>query len=176
MSIARSIASHTRQRLDSNQEFIGQGLANIASGLFSGYPIGGSFVRSFINFQSGARTSISNVFAGLIVLFVLLTIGGYAGFIPLPALAGVLILTAISLVNKDEIIRIWHGSQGDRLIMVATFLATLLIPIEYAVLIGILLSVGYYLIQTSTPISVLFCLTQIMSSFIPTRAEINARN
>ncbi len=152
MSIARSIASHTRQRLDSNQEFIGQGLANIASGLFSGYPIGGSFVRSFINFQSGARTSISNVFAGLIVLFVLLTIGGYAGFIPLPALAGVLILTAISLVNKDEIIRIWHGPQGDRLIMIATFLATLLIPIEYAVVIGILLSVGYYLIQTSTPI------------------------
>lgn len=151
MSVARSIASQTRQRLDSNQEFIGQGLANIASGLFSGYPIGGSFVRSFVNFQSGARTSISNVFAGLIVLFVLLTIGGYAGFIPLPALAGVLILTAISLINKDEILRIWHGPQGDRLIMIATFLATLLIPIEYAVLIGILLSVGYYLLQTSTP-------------------------
>jgi len=151
MSIARSIASETRQRLDSNQEFIGQGLANIASGFFSGYPIGGSFVRSFVNFQSGARTSISNVFAGLIVLFVLLTIGGYAGFIPLPALAGVLIITAISLINKDEILRIWHGPLGDRLIMLATFLATLLIPIEYAVLIGILLSVGYYLLQTSIP-------------------------
>jgi len=151
MSIARSIASQTRQRLDSNQEFVGQGLANIASGIFSGYPIGGSFIRSFVNFQSGARTSISNVFAGLIVLFVLLTIGGYAGFIPLPALAGVLILTAISLINKDEILRIWHGPKGDRLIMIVTFLATLLIPIEYAVLIGILLSVGYYLLQTSVP-------------------------
>jgi len=151
MSIARAIASQSHQRLDSNQEFVGQGLANIASGIFSGYPTAGSLTRSAVNFQSGARTSLSSVIAGLIVLLSVLLLGGYAGFIPLPALAGVLILTAISLVNKDEILRVWHGSQGDRLIMVATFLATLLIPIEYAVLIGVLLSVGYYLLQTSTP-------------------------
>jgi SulP family sulfate permease len=151
MSIARAIASQTRQRLDSNQEFVGQGLANIASGMFSGYPIAGSLTRSAVNFQSGARTSMSSVFAGFMVLLAVLTLGRYAGFIPLPSLAGVLILTAISLINKDEILRIWHGPRGDKLIMIVTFLATLLIPLEFAVVLGIMLSVGYYLLQTSTP-------------------------
>jgi SulP family sulfate permease len=151
ISIARSIASQTRQRLESNQEFVGQGLANIASGLFSGYPVAGSFIRSAVNFQSGAHTSISSVFAGLIVLLVVLTLGGFAGLIPLPALAGVLIIFAISLIDKEEILRIWHGPSGDRLIMVVTFLATILIPLEFAVVLGILLSVGLYLLQTSTP-------------------------
>jgi SulP family sulfate permease len=151
MSISRSIATQTRQRLDSNQEFVGQGLANIACGLFSGYPTAGSFTRTAVNYQAGALTSISSVFTGLIVLFAVLTIGSYAGFIPLPALAGVLILTAISLINKDEIVRILHGPRGDRLIMIITFFATLLIPLELAVVLGILLSVGLYLLQTSTP-------------------------
>jgi SulP family sulfate permease len=151
IAIARSISNQTHQRLDSNQEFVGQGLANIASGFFSGYPVGGSFIRSAVNLQSNARTSISSVFAGLIVLIAVLSLGNFAGFIPLPALAGVLILTAISLINRTEILRIWHGPRGDRLIMFATFLATLLIPIEFAVLVGILLSLGYYLLQTSTP-------------------------
>ena len=151
IAITRSISNQTHQRLDSNQEFVGQGLANITSGLVSGYPVGGSFIRSAVNLQSNARTSISSVFTGLIVLLAVLTVGNLAGYIPLPALAGVVILTAISLINKNEILRIWNGPRGDRLIMLVTFLATLLIPIEFAVLVGILLSLGYYLLQTSTP-------------------------
>ncbi len=151
MSIARSIASQTGQRLDNNQEFIGQGLANFASGIFSGYSVAGSFSRTAINRQAGARSGVSNVVAGLILLVTLLLFGSFAGYIPLTALAGVLIIVAIGLIHKEEIIRIWNGGGADRIIMTITLIATLTIPLEYAVLIGIVLSLGYYLLRTSMP-------------------------
>jgi len=151
MSIARSVSSQTGQRLDNNQEFIGQGLANFASGLFSGYPVAGSFTRTAVNHQAGARTAVSNVFAGVVVLAVLLVFGSFAGYIPLSALGGVVILVAVGLIHREEIMRIWSGVTADRVIMVITFVATLTIPLEYAVLLGILLSLGFYLLRTSVP-------------------------
>jgi SulP family sulfate permease len=151
MSIARSIASQTGQRLDSNQEFVGQGLANIACGFFSGYTCSGSFTRSAVNYQAGAKTPLSNVFCGVFVLAVMLAFGWLAAFIPLAALAGVVIVIALGLIDRKEMIRIWIGGRGDRVIMVVTLLATLLLPLQFAVLSGILMSLAYYLLQTSTP-------------------------
>jgi len=151
MSITRVIAAQTRQRLDSNQEFIGQGLANFASGLFSGYPCTGSFVRSAVNYKAGAVTSMASVFAGLIVLIGMLTLAPLARYIPMSALAGVLILAAYGLIDRDEIARIWQSGHGDRVIMMATLVGTLILPLEFAVLSGISISLAYYLLKTSTP-------------------------
>lgn len=151
MSIARSIANQTHERLESNQEFFGQGLACIASGFFSGYNCSGSFTRSAINHQAGGQTAISNVFCGLIVLVAILIFGGVAAFIPLPALAGVVLVVAIRLIKVDEMRRIWFGALGDRVIMIVTFIATLALPLQYAILIGIVTSLAYYLLQTSAP-------------------------
>ncbi|NLF01212.1 MAG: sulfate permease, partial [Anaerolineales bacterium] len=151
ISIARSIASQTGQRLDPNQELVGQGLANLACGLFSGYTCGGSLARSQINYMAGAQTSLSNVFASVFVLFAVLLLGPLAAYIPLSGLAGVLVLTAYMLINQREIARIWRVGGGDRIIMVATIVATLALRLELAVLVGIALSVGHYLLKTSTP-------------------------
>lgn len=151
MSIGRVIAAQTRQRLDSNQEFVGQGLANLACGLFSGYPCSGSFTRSAVNYKAGAVTSMASVFAGLIVLVGMLVLSPLARYIPMAALAGVLILTAYGLIDRQEIVRIWRGGHGDRVIMVATLAATLVLPLEYAVLSGISISLLHYLLKTSTP-------------------------
>ena len=151
MSITRVIAAQTRQRLDSNQEFIGQGLANFTSGLFSGYACTGSFVRSAVNYKAGAVTSMASVFSGLIVLVGMLTLAPLARYIPMSALAGVLILAAYGLIDRKEIARIWQSGHGDRVIMMATLVATLVIPLEYAVLLGISISLAYYLLKTSTP-------------------------
>lgn len=151
ISIARSIASQTGQRLDSNQEFLGQGLANIATSFFSGYTCSGSFTRSAVNYQAGARTGFSNVFAGLMVLATMLAFGSWAAYIPLPALAGLVIVVSLQLIDRREIRRIWEGARGDRVIMTATFAATLLLPLQYAVLTGILMSLAYYLLKTSMP-------------------------
>ena len=150
-SIARSIAVQSGQRLNSNQEFVGQGLANIVVGFFSGYTCAGSFSRSGVNYTAGARTPMSNVFAGLFVLLALLTIASYAAFIPRTALAGVLMVTAYGMVDRQAMRRIWHTSRGDSLIMVATLAATLILPLQYAVLSGIIVSIVRFLVKTSKP-------------------------
>lgn len=151
MSISRSIASQTGQQLDSNQEFVGQGLSNIFAGIFSGYPSSGSFTRSAVNFKSGGKTPLASVFSGVFVLIAMLLLAPLAAFVPRAALAGVLIVIAIGMINIEEIKRIWQGARGDAVIMVATFFGTLFLDLEFAVLLGILLSFGVYILNTSVP-------------------------
>ena len=151
MAIARSISAQTGQRLDSNQEFVGQGLANVATGFFSGYPCSGSFNRSALNLESGARTPLASVFAGLVVMVVVLVFAPLAVYIPLSAISALLILSAYSMINRKEIVRIWQGTQGDRLIMIVTLASTLLLPLQFAVLVGVMMSLAYYIWRTSLP-------------------------
>ena len=150
-AISRSIATHTGQRLDSNQEFVGQGLANMAAGFFSGYPSAGSFSRSAVNFKSGARTSVSAVFSGVFVLIATFLLAPMAAYLPRAALAGVLIVTAYDMIDRKEIARIFRGARGDAAILLVTFLGTLFLHIEFAVLAGILLSFALYIMSTSVP-------------------------
>ena len=150
-AISRSIASHTGQRLDSNQEFVGQGLANIGVGFFSGYPVAGSFSRSAVNFKAGARSPFSAIFSGIFVLIAMFTLAPLAAYLPRTALAGVLIITAYGMIDRAEIVRILKGTRSDALIMVVTFLGTLLLHIEFAVLLGILVSFALYIMKTSFP-------------------------
>jgi len=150
-SIARSIAAQTGQRLDSNQEFVGQGLAAIACGIFSSYTPSGSFNRSVVNLQAGAVTPIAGAVSGVVTLLAMLVLGQWAVFIPQAALAGLLIYIAYRMVDRKEMARIWRSNRGDAMIMVITALATLLLPLQFAVLSGILMSLAYYILQTSTP-------------------------
>ncbi|MCL4802821.1 MAG: STAS domain-containing protein [Anaerolineae bacterium] len=150
-AVSRSLATQTRQRLDNNQEFVGQGIANIFSGMFSGYATSGSFSVSAVKFRAGARTRLASVFAGLIVLLVMLTMGPVGAYMPVSALAGTLIITAFNMINRSEIRRIFQGAPGDAIIMVVTFLGTLFLELDFAVLSGILLSFVLYLIRTSAP-------------------------
>jgi|GEM_PF-72181 len=151
VSIARTIAVHSGQRLDSNQEFVGQGLANIASAFFSGYTCAGSFTRSPVNYEAGARTPLSSALSGLFVLIAILALAPLAAYVPLSALAGTLILTAHGLINRERIARVWRSTPGDRLIMATTTAAALILPLQFAVFSGIALSVGHYLLRTSKP-------------------------
>ncbi|MHB1132560.1 MAG: sulfate permease [Chloroflexota bacterium] len=151
LSIARVMASRTGQRLDSNQEFVGLGLANIACGFFSGYTSSGSFTRSAVNLQAGGQTQLAAVFTGLFVLVAALLLAPLAAFIPLAALAGVLMLTAYSLIDLREMDRIWRTHPRDRYIMLVTFAATLLLPLHFAILSGVLMSLGAHILRTSMP-------------------------
>lgn len=151
MAIAKSVASQTRQRLDSNQEFVGQGMGNALTGIFSGYPVAGSFSRTAVNLGAGAQTRVAAVLSSLFVLLAMQFLGPFTRYLPLSALAGVLIVTAFRMIDQVEMRRIMKGSTGDALIMVVTFLGTLFLPIETAVLVGILLSFIRYVMRTSTP-------------------------
>ncbi len=150
-AISRSIASHSGQRLDSNQEFVGQGLANIACGLFSGFPVTGSFTRSQVNYEAGAKTSLASLFSGIFVTVAVLIFGPLTAYVPRTALAAVLMVTAYSMIDRIEIARIWRGTPSDAFIMVVTFFSTLFLSLEFAVLTGILSSLVIYIYQTSAP-------------------------
>jgi SulP family sulfate permease len=150
-SIARSIAGQSGQRLDSNQEFVGQGLANIATGFLSGQPCSGSFNRSALSFEAGAQTAVSNAISGLFVLVATFVLGPITAYIPRAALAGMLLLAAWGMIDRKEMARIWRGARGDAIIMIVTLLATLFLPLQFAVLSGILMSLVYYIMKTSTP-------------------------
>ena len=151
MAIARSMAAQTGQRLDSNQEFIGQGIANTLSGFFSGYPIAGSFSRSAVNFNNNAQTPVASLISGIFVLIAMLVLGPLAAFLPVSALSGVLIVTAYGMIDVPEMKRIWQSKGGDAAIMVITLVGTLFLAIEFAVLTGIILSLAMYILRTSTP-------------------------
>lgn len=150
-AITRSFSAQTGQRLDSNQEFVGQGLANIASGFFSGYNCAGSFSVSAVNFKAGAKSPYAAIFASLFVLIAMLMLGPLTAFLPRAALAGVLIITAYGMIDRVEIKRIWAAKGSDAVIMVVTLLGTLFLELEFAVLTGIMLSLAFYILKTSTP-------------------------
>lgn len=152
ISISKSISSTSRQKIDANQEFIGQGLANVVASFFQCFPGSGSFTRSAINYHNGAVSRFSGILSGVVVALVLLFFAPYAKYIPNPCLAGVILVTAYSLVDKDEIKKIVKVGKfnSDSIAMWVTCLATILMPdLDYAIYTGIALSVILYLRDTN---------------------------
>ena len=151
LSIARSIAAFSRQPIDGSQEFIGQGLSNIAGSFFSCYAGSGSFTRSGINYHAGAMTPLSAVFSALFLALILLLVAPATEFLPIPAMAGVILLVAFSLIDFHHIRVIVRTSKPEAAILATTFLATLVLDLEFAIYAGVLLSLFFYLRQTTHP-------------------------
>jgi sulfate permease, SulP family len=151
VSIARAVATRSHQRIDSNQEFIGQGLANIIGSFFSSYASSGSFTRTGVNFDAGAKTPLAAVFAALALTLILLLIAPLTAYLPIPAMAGVLLLVAWNLIDFHHIGRIVRTSRQEAGVLAVTFLATLLVELEFAIYVGVMLSLLLYLNRTSHP-------------------------
>ncbi len=151
VSIAKSIAADSRQRLNINREFIGQGMANVSACLFSGYPGSGSFVRSALNFSAGGKTPLSGIISGVAVAVVVLLAAPLAARLPLSALAGVLIVVSYEMIHKRDIARTVKSTRGDAAVLAVTFLSTLFLDIEFAIYVGVLLSIGLHLATVSHP-------------------------
>jgi len=151
VSIARSIAVRSGQRIDSNQEFIGQGLSNLAGSFFSAYPSSGSFNRSGANFEAGARTPLAAVFSAGALVLIVLAVAPLAAFIPMASMAAILFLVAWGLIDFHHIATIVRASRAESAVLAATFVATLVMHLEFAVLLGIALSLVLYLQRTSRP-------------------------
>ncbi len=151
ISIARTLADRTGQNLDGNQEFIGQGMSNIIGCFFSGYVATGSFNRSGINFQAGAKTPMAAIFAGSLLIFLVILVGPLAAYLPNTAMAGILFLVAWGLIDFTHISKILKTSRMESMIMATTFFATLFLELEFAILLGVTLSLVMYLNRTSHP-------------------------
>ncbi|MCU0233550.1 MAG: SulP family inorganic anion transporter [Thermoanaerobaculales bacterium] len=147
----QALARRDGDRIDANQEFFGQGLANLAAGLFSGYPCSGSFTRSAAAQQVGARTAVTGVVTGAAVMLGMLLLAPYARFIPRAAIAGVLLAIAWGMIERFEIRRVLRSSRTEGTIMGVTFAATLTQPLDFAILAGILFSLAFFVIRSSLP-------------------------
>ena len=151
VSIARSLGARAHQHVDGNQEFIGQGLSNIAGSFFSGYVATGSFNRSGLNFQAGARTPMAAVFAGVLLAGVVVLVAPLAAYLPNAAMAAILFLVAWGLIDFHAIQNILRTSRSETGVLAVTFFSTLFLELEFAIMSGVLLSLALYLNRTSRP-------------------------
>lgn len=139
VSISREKARQSGDRIDVNQELVGQGMANLAAGMVGGYPVSGSFTRSAVNYQAGARTQLAGVLIGTLVLAGILLFGPLAAYLPHAALAGLILLIAWNMIDWHSIRRVIRASRAETLIMATTFATTLVLSLDVAILLGIIL-------------------------------------
>lgn len=151
VSIARAIAVRSHQQLDGNQEFIGQGLSNLIGSCFACYASTGSFTRSGANYDAGARTPLAAVFAAALLALVVLVAPQLTARLPLAVMAGSILLIAWNLLDLAAMRQILSSSRSEAAILLVTLLATLLVALEFAIYIGVLLSLALYLRRTSQP-------------------------
>ena len=150
-AISRSIALHTHQKLNINQEFVSQGISNVVSSFFSCYTSSSSFTRSSINYQSGAKTPLSAFISAFGLMFVVLFFAKYAAFLPKPAMGGIILLVGYNLIDFKHIKSIFKSSKRELIVFSATFLGTLFLDLQQALIIGIFFSLFFYLEKTSKP-------------------------
>jgi len=151
VSIARAVAVRSNQFIDNSQEFIGQGLANMVGGFFSAYASSGSFTRTGVNFDAGGKTPLAAVFSAVFLAAVVLLVAPVTAYLPIAAMAGVIVLVAANLVNIRAIRHILQTDRAEAGVLAATFLATLFVALEFAIYAGVMLSLLLYLRRTSHP-------------------------
>jgi len=150
VSISRAIAVKSEQRIDGNQEFIGQGLSNVIGSFFSSYASCGSFNRSGVNYSAGAQTPLATVYASFFLVLILLLVGPLASYLPTAAMAGILFLVAWGLIDFHHIVSIVRTSRAETVILFVTLIGTL-VNLEKGLFFGILLSLVLYLYRVSRP-------------------------
>ena len=150
-SIGKSLASRAGHKLDSNQEMLGMGLANIGCAFYQGMPASGSLTRSQLNWSSGARSPLSSILSGLIVAAGAYAVGPLTRFIPVSVLGVLVIAIGLSLINRHVIRIVWNATGSDRLVFITTFLAALFIRLDFAIILGTGTSVLLFLRKAAQP-------------------------
>lgn len=151
VSIARAIAIKSEQQINANQEFVGQGVSNAVGSLFHCYAASGSFTRSGVNYEAGAKTPMAAVMAAGFLFVILLFVAPWFAFVPIPAMAGVIMLVAWRLIDFKALRHIVVSSRSETAIAGVTFASTLFVDLEFAIYIGVFLSLLIFLKKTARP-------------------------
>lgn len=151
ISIGRTFAIRRKEPFAPNQEMIAQGLSNAVGSFFSCYAGSGSFTRSGVNEQSGARTPLAAIFSSLFLAAILLALGSYITVIPKPAMAGLIIYVAWRLIDKKEILHIVQTSRPETLILGLTLGAGLLLELDFAIYVGVIASFSVFIYESAHP-------------------------
>ncbi|MFC6236458.1 SulP family inorganic anion transporter [Longivirga aurantiaca] len=140
------------QRADASRDFIGQGAANAAVAFTGGMPVGGSASASAINAAAGARSRVAPMIAALVMAVVVLVFGSAVGYLAMPALAGLLILVGFRTIKPADIKAVWRTGTVQRAVLGVTFVLTMVVPLQYAVLVGVGVSVVLHVVQQSNKV------------------------
>jgi SulP family sulfate permease len=153
-AISQSMPNPDGRYPDASGDFRGQGVANIASGLLQGMPVGGSMSATSIVVNAGARSRWANVVASAVMAVVILVFAGAVGAIAMPALAGLLVLIGFRTFRPDQARMVWNTGHTQAVVLVSTFVLTILIPLQYAVLVGVSFSVLLFVARQSNKITI----------------------
>jgi SulP family sulfate permease len=151
IAVAKSLASKKRQAIDTNQELIALGLANVAAGVNGGYPITGGFSRSVVNYQAGAVTGLASLITALSISAIVVFFTPLFFFLPQAVLAATVIVAVLGLFNPREPLHIWKMNRSDAITWVITFAVVLILGIEIGILAGVGASLLLFLWRTSRP-------------------------
>jgi SulP family sulfate permease len=149
--VGKAVSSQTKQKVNVDQEFIGQGMANIVGSFFQCYPVSGSFSRTAINLSSGAKTGVSSVVSSLSVILTLLFLTPLLTYIPRAALAALVISAVLLLFHPKEVFVLWKMNRNDGVVAITVFVLALLTKPDYALLIGVMVSLMLFLWKTMHP-------------------------
>ena len=138
---------------DASRDFVGQGAANIAAGMFQGMPVGGSMSASSLVKNAGARSRMALLVAGVVMAVVIVVFAGAVGYIAMPALAGLLITVGYRTIKPTDIKAVWRTGMMSATVMTVTFVLTMIIPLQNAVLVGVGISMILYIIKQSNQIT-----------------------
>lgn len=147
--ISKSYPNPDGSQPDVSRDFSGQGTANIAAGFFQGMPLGGSVSSTALNVSAGARSRWANVFSGVVIVAVVLLFSQAVSLVAMPAMSALLIVAGIQSIKRAEIMDVWDVGNLPRFVMICTLIATLMIPVQYAVFLGVVLSVMGYLASSA---------------------------
>lgn len=151
MAITKAISAKTKEPVDLNQELIGQGLANIVGSFFKSFPVSGSFSRTAVNLQAGAKTAMSNVFSGIIVIVTLLFFTPTFTYLPKATLAAIVISAVVGLIKESQFVKLFKTNRNDGIIALTTFAFAFITKPDYAIFIGIALSLLIFLWESMSP-------------------------
>jgi SulP family sulfate permease len=145
VSISKTLAARTGNRVSPSQEFFAQGFVNVVTGFLQCIPGSGSFTRSALNYDAGAQTRFAAVYNALFVAVFYFLLADFARYVPLAALGAVLVVISFSLIEWRYPLRVWRASRDDAVVFLVTVVATLLAPLQYAIFIGIFLNLALHL-------------------------------
>lgn len=171
--VSKSVPNADGKYPDASQDFIGQGIANTASGFFKGMPIGGTMSETSVNISSGAKSRFASFFSGLLIILLVLIFANLIELVALPAVGALLVAAGYSAINFADIEDVRDTGPGPRWTMIITFVATLFLPIQYAVLLGVVLSILVYLYRSSTDIRLVELVQQSDGSILERQAPLS---
>ncbi len=164
--VSKSVPNPDGAYPDASRDFAAQGAANCVSGLFQGMPIGGTMSETSVNVKAGAKSRLALIISAIVIIIAVLLFGNAVGNLAMPAIAALLIVAGYEAIKQDAIRDVWDTGWGPRSIMLFTFVMTLALPVQWAVLLGVILAMGQFIYQSSTDIGVAELVMQPDGTFV----------